>query len=94
MSDDFSRQLDALMAQARADFQSEHSAMVEIARLLERHSKSKSELLYIGQVLASMRQPLPAQQQGPHQPQPVSAEQAEDAEWWSRIQQQRQQGQG
>ena len=70
MSDDFSRQLDALMAQARADFQSEHAAMVEVARMLKRYAEAKGEIMDVAAYLADRRQPL-----APQVPHPITEEQ-------------------
>ena len=92
MSDDFSRQLDALMAQARADFQNEHAAMVEVARMFKRYADAKGELLDVAAYLAERRQPLAQQAHQNYQPVPghhlnADHQMAEQqvAEEWDRI---------
>lgn len=77
MSDDFSRQLDALMAQARADFQSEHAAMVEVARMFKRYAEAKGELLDVAAYLADRRQPLAGQTPPPS----INPQEQVDEEW-------------
>lgn len=80
--------LDGLIAQTRAGFNSVDGAMHEIAGALHRYGVAEQEIVAIGDMLRSMRQPLPQPMQQHGQPlPPLPAEDDVQAEW-DRIRQQ------
>lgn len=68
MLDEFRRQLDGLIAQARDAYSAEDRALCEIATLLDRRASASADLIRAGQMLASLRQPVAPLPNG-HDPQ-------------------------